>query len=179
MTVIRLESGRLILHSPINMTDETVNEIEKLGSVDYIVSPNNFHHLFVLNALKSFPKAELYVADGLEKKRPDLKNYKLLSHATNLWPGEIEVMRYEGVPKLSEYVFFHKKSKTLITTDIVFNMKTAKNWLTRIVLKIDGIYQKTSQGRLTNLLTKDKTKRLSSNQKILGLDFDKVIMAHG
>lgn len=179
MTAIRLSNGGLLLYSPIKMSEYLVKQVEQLGPVNFIIAPNKFHHLFVLDALEYFPKAELYIADGLEKKRPDFKNYKHLSETPDVWAEDIEVIKYEGVPKLGEYVFFHKKSKTLVTADVVLNMGTAKNWFTRNLLKIDGIYQKLSQGRLTDLMTKDKNKRSVSNQKIMDLEFEKVLMAHG
>jgi hypothetical protein len=146
MTAIRLSSGSIVLHSPIKMSDQLVEQIQQLGSVDFIVAPNRFHHLFVLDAVKQFPSSELYLADGLEKKRRDIKNYQYLSRPPAAWAEELQVFKYEGVPKLGEYVFYHYESRTLITTDIVFNMRTAKNWLTRSILRVDGIYQKSARG---------------------------------
>lgn len=179
MTAIRLVDGSVVLHSPIKMSKEDAENVRQLGPVRYIVAPNLFHHLYVLDALKLFPEAELYIADGLEKKRKDLKNYKYLSQCPKQWQQDIELVPYEGVPLLSEYLFFHKKSRTLITVDVVFNMESARNWFTRMILKVDGIYKKFSQGRLTELMTRDRAARSASMKKIMDLDFDKIIMAHG
>src|SRR5690349_13492287 len=43
MTVIRLSSGRLLLHSPVPITSGLRAEIAALGSVAHIVCPNRYH----------------------------------------------------------------------------------------------------------------------------------------
>lgn len=179
MTAMRLTDGSVVLHSPIKISAEVAEQIRQIGPVRYIAAPNLFHHLFILDALKLFPEAELYIADGLEKKRKDLKNYKHLSQAPTEWGEDIELTLYEGIPMVGEYVFLHKKSRTLITTDVVFNIECAKNWVSRMLFKLDGIYQQISQGRLLKLITKDRKARQASMEKIIELDFDKVLMAHG
>ena len=45
MTVIRLASGQLMLHSPCNITAAIAEEISALGPVAHIVAPGNFHHM--------------------------------------------------------------------------------------------------------------------------------------
>jgi hypothetical protein len=39
------------------------------------------------------------------------------------WKDELEFLVIEGLPALSEVVFFHKPSKTLLLTDLAFNHK--------------------------------------------------------
>ena len=46
MTVIKLKSGDLFVHSPISPTPQMLQEVVSLGEVKYIVSPNKIHHLF-------------------------------------------------------------------------------------------------------------------------------------
>ncbi|HEY7976923.1 MAG TPA: hypothetical protein VID67_01925, partial [Rhizomicrobium sp.] len=50
MTVIRLSSGDVMLHSPCEITAPLAQEISALGSVTHIVAPGNFHHMFVASA---------------------------------------------------------------------------------------------------------------------------------
>ena len=50
MSVIRLSSGGLILHSPCEITAPLAREIAALGNVAHIVAPGNFHHMFVASA---------------------------------------------------------------------------------------------------------------------------------
>ena len=44
MTVIRLQSGGLMLHSPSEIDASTKAEIEALGKVEFIVAPGSYHY---------------------------------------------------------------------------------------------------------------------------------------
>ena len=72
MTVLRVPGRRLFVHSPIPLTEELHTQVSGLGSVNWIVAPNRFHHLSAGEWRDAFPQAQLLVAQGLEKKRPDL-----------------------------------------------------------------------------------------------------------
>ena len=73
MTVVRLDDGSLLLHSPIPIDEGMKSEIDSLGHVGHIVAPNLFHHVHAQSAVALYPSAQLYVAQGLDKKRPDLR----------------------------------------------------------------------------------------------------------
>lgn len=45
MTIIRLSSGALWIHSP----EKLVDELAALGTVEYLVSPNKLHHPRILS----------------------------------------------------------------------------------------------------------------------------------
>ena len=79
MTVIRLASGELMLHSPCNITPRMIEEISALGPVAHIVAPGNFHHMYAATAQAAFPSAKTWVCPGIERRRPDLKYDGLLS----------------------------------------------------------------------------------------------------
>ena len=72
MTVVRLASGKLWLHSPVPFTPALQAELKALGEVGTIVAPNKMHHLFAGECAALYPEAQLYGAPGLRKKRPDL-----------------------------------------------------------------------------------------------------------
>ena len=75
MTVIRLNSGDLILHSLIFIDGSLNDELNNIGSVKYIVAPNKFHHIHVKNCVFTFPEAKVYGAPGLLSKRKDINFY--------------------------------------------------------------------------------------------------------
>lgn len=47
MTVLRLRSGDLLLHSPVPMTADRRAAVEKLGRVAHLYAPNTFHHTWI------------------------------------------------------------------------------------------------------------------------------------
>lgn len=59
MTVIRLKNGELVIISPIQTDDEIIHQINQVGQVTYIICPNLYHHLFVTDFQKIYPKAKL------------------------------------------------------------------------------------------------------------------------
>jgi hypothetical protein len=57
MTVLRLDSGELLLHSPCAPSDELVSTIATMGTVGHIVAPNWFHDLFLKQYRYLYPNA--------------------------------------------------------------------------------------------------------------------------
>jgi len=47
MAVIRLANGDLFLHSPIQLDSGSQGEIEALGAVRHLVSPNKIHYTYI------------------------------------------------------------------------------------------------------------------------------------
>ena len=57
MTIIRLKSGDLIVFSPIQVDKKTIEQINEIGKVAYIIIPNLYHHLFVAEFQAIYPEA--------------------------------------------------------------------------------------------------------------------------
>lgn len=81
MTVIQLANGDLWIHSPEKLNEELKEEIDKLGKVAHLISPNKLHHLFLPEWLAAYPYAKCYASPGLVQKRPDIKFTKELSNS--------------------------------------------------------------------------------------------------
>jgi hypothetical protein len=78
MTFLRLGDGALLLHSPISLSPGLRSELDLLGPVKHIVSPNKLHHLFLGSAMATYPNAKLHVPPGLAEKRPEFSSGALL-----------------------------------------------------------------------------------------------------
>ena len=72
ITCIRLADGGLFLHSPVKLDPILRNSLDALGEVRAIVGPNKLHHLFLAEYITTYPRARVYTAPNLSKKRPDL-----------------------------------------------------------------------------------------------------------
>ena len=57
MTVARLARGDLFLHSPIRFDDRLADELQRLGTIRHLVSPNQFHYAHIGDWAKAFPEA--------------------------------------------------------------------------------------------------------------------------
>lgn len=187
MTVISLIDGELIVISPIQVNDETIHQINKLGNVCYIVAPNLYHHLFADSFKAIYPNALLLAAPGLEFKRPDLIVDKFLPDADNIFKGEVDYLLFDGIRTfglsgaalLQEFVFFHRASKTLVLTDTAFHFDESFSPITQLVARLIGGYKKLTPSLLEKLATQETEKVKQSVQNILAWDFERVIMAHG
>ena len=69
MTVVRLDDGRLWIHSPIALTDEVEDFVRETGGeVCALIAPNKFHHLWVAEWRAHFPEARVFAESDLKRK---------------------------------------------------------------------------------------------------------------
>lgn len=180
MTVIRLRDGRLWLHSPVLLDAALRRELDALGPVSYAVAPNRVHHLYAGKLAESYPGVRLWVAPGLDRKRPDLAFEAVLGDvAPEGWRGEVEQVFFRGRPYENEVTFFHRASRTLILCDLAFNFGPRAALSTRLFMKLLRSYGHLGPSKLDPLLIRDRGAARESLQRILAWDFDRVIVAHG
>jgi hypothetical protein len=177
-TLVRMTSGENILISPIQFDQNQLLDLQK-NPPTLILAPNNFHHLHISSASKSFPTAKLAAAPDLQTKRADVAWDYILDEVS--WPhhDELQMIFIGGAPKWNECVFYHKATRTLITTDLFFNLKNLSNSFSNILFKIMGSFNKPAVSRLLKILTRDKAQLKKDVSRVLDLDFDRLVMAHG
>jgi len=181
MTVVQLKGGGLFLHSPVPLTPELQAGLAALGEVSAIACPNRYHHLHVKGYMETFPQAQVYAAPGLPKKRKDLRFHGVLGEkAPRLWEKDLEQTLIKGMPALSEVVFFHPASRTLISTDLCFNYPPAESfWMRLYRQKIQDYDGKFCMARLIKFTVRDRQALKSSCDRILKWDFDRITVTHG
>ena len=180
MTMVRLPGSELLLHSPVAATVELVREVKALGPVAYLVAPNRFHHLSVGEWLQACPEASVYVAPGLDKKRPDLKIAGVLTDEPEPgWAGTIDQVLVVGFPLANEVVFFHRPSTTLIATDLAFNVGSSSPPLTGLAFRLGRAYDRLSPTLLERLFVRDRPAFRRSLERVLEWPFERVVIAHG
>lgn len=177
-TLVPLKNNKFVLISPVKFDEDQRSELLK-ANPEAIVSPSCFHHLFIKAAHDYLPEAKLYGAPGLQRKRADIKWDGILTE--NLWPyqEELKAIFIEGAPKINEVVFYHCDSKTLIVTDLLFNLKNLKSIPEKLVYGLMGTFNNPAVSRLVKVLTKDRKALKKSLQQLIALDFDRLVMAHG
>ena len=180
MTVARLPNGDLFLHSPIRLDEDLRAELDALGPVAVIAAPNRFHHLFAGEALAAYPQAALYGAPGLETKRKDLAFAAVLGEEPEArWASVLCQHVLAGARKLSEVVFLHRPTRTLIVTDIVQSVGRGADSWSRALLRLNGLHEGPTVSRITRLAIGDRAALRGSVEHLLGWDFDRLILAHG
>lgn len=120
MVVIRLPGDALFIWSPVALSDDLRATVDALGEVRHIIAPNALHHLFIGEWQAAYPSARLHAAPGLRKRRKDIAfDGDLDDYPAPDWSGEIDQVVMRGNAITSEVVFFHRKSRTVIFTDLI------------------------------------------------------------
>jgi hypothetical protein len=180
MTVIRLDTGALFVHSPVPLDEAGHGALAALGSVAFIVAPNRYHHLFIRAWRERYPDALVCGAPGLREKRPTVRFDRVLGdHSEPEWFGELEQHWFAGMPALNEIVFFDGASRTLLLTDVCQHITARQprpvSWLARAL----GVHERLAMSRsLRLLMLRDREAAKSSRDRILAWDFERVIVAH-
>jgi hypothetical protein len=180
MTVVRLASGQLWVHSPVALDDTIRAGLDALGEVAYFVAPSTFHDLYWPPYFTAYPNARFFAAPGVREAHPDLPFTDVLSaDAPSSWSGELDQTLLEGMPKINEVAFLHPASQSLIVADMAFNYDRNVNLATCLMLKMTGCYGRFGVSRLFKLFIKDKKATRRSIDEILSWDFERIIVGHG
>jgi hypothetical protein len=186
-TVMRDGAGALVLHSPGPLDDAATAAIAALGSVGTILGPNLEHHLSLAAARARFAGARLYAPASLLRKRPDLPVAVQLpmdeAAANAALPPELRAILtafpVAGMPKLDEIAWLHRPSRTLVLTDLAFNIRAPKPWFTRTFMRCNGGFDRFGPTRILRALIKDRAATRQGIARLLEHDFGRVIVAHG
>jgi hypothetical protein len=134
------------------------------------------HHMFVPAARQRFPAAKLYAPAALAKKQPGLP---IDGPPDALAGNDLTAVTVGGMPKLQETLFVHRPSRTLIATDLVFNVRAPAPWFTRVFMHINGGFDRFGPTRFCRSMIKERAAVRAAVDQVLATDFDRVIVTHG
>lgn len=177
MTVVRLADGRLWLHSPVEFNAELKEEVDALGEVAYIVTPNRFHGLFVEEWRQAYPHATYYTVPHV-RVEPQPGAY-ILSEDKLPWSASLHSLPLAGMDKVGEWVFFHLASNTLILTDLCFNMPRRSAGWTGLFSRINGTHSGFGPSRLMKRVIDEPYRLGQSLREILQWPVQRIILSHG
>jgi hypothetical protein len=143
-TVIKLKSGGLFINNPVAPTEECLSMIRRIeslhGDVKYIaLSTLGVEHKGTTGVFaRNFPRAEVFIQPGQYTFPVKLPTFLFFAPGTKIreipadfrsapWNDDIEHIVLsplvpKGVGGFSETAFFHKKTKTLLVTDLVIQV---------------------------------------------------------
>ncbi len=179
MTVIRHPDTTLFVHSPVELGAAAISELGALGEVRDIVAPNLFHHRWFGEAARLYPRARCHAPSGLSSKNSALPEFTPLSEEQQPLAPALETYLLPGVPGIDEFVFYHPRSKSLLLTDLAFNMNGTKGFLTPLILSLAGTRHGLCCSRLFKTQISDKRAFAQALRGILTLNFEQVLPAHG
>ena len=182
MAVARLSDGSVWVWSPVALTDELINEVQAIGSVRYIVSPNKLHHLFLNEWADQWPDARLCAPPGLARKKPELRFDTELGDEPNpAWAADIDQVVFRGSFAMEEVVFFHRASSTLIVCDLIQRFPESKisGWK-GMLMRLDGLVgEQGSTPREWRASFLRRGPARTARKKVLGWNAERLLIAHG
>lgn len=181
MSVVKY-GNELIVHSAVRYSQALHEALDKIGKIAYLVAPNLMHHLHIAGWREVCSGVKVIAPRELTKINPAPDGWLApdqLSHWQACWGNELQIVPIDGMPRLQEYAFYHEASRTLILTDLVFNIHPPLNSWSTLFFKLYGAYDHFGPTRLIKMVIADKKAFRHSLEKILALDFDRVIVSHG
>ena len=186
MTVVRLSNDDLFLHSPIKFDEALASELQRIGAIRHLVSPNQFHYAHIGEWSKAFPDAITWASPRVRQRAR--ARHVDVTFARDLdfdppeeWRQDIDQTLFPG-GYFKEFVFFHRASKSLILTDAIINIELSKMsepW--RTATKLTGMCYPRGQiffgMRLPLLLQPRKAK--AAFAKIYSWQPERVLLSHG
>lgn len=186
MTVVRLSSGDLFLHSPTRFDPGLARELADLGRVRHLVSPNQFHYAHIGEWLHAFPDAVAWASPGVRRRSKARHMHirfdrDLGPEPPGEWRDDLDQALFPG-GYFKEFIFFHRASGSLILTDAIMNFELDKMdqpW--RTLTRISGMYHPRGQVffgmRLPLLLQRRKAAAVMA--KIRAWRPRRILLAHG
>jgi len=139
----------LFIHSPVALDGKLMEAINKLGNVKHVVSPNYEHVKYAKVWGETYENAYMWACPGMMEREPEVRwtgeipygarppEYPMTDTSKNseletvegMWNWneiqplhvDVEFNPFTSKPFFNEVVFYHKSSKTLLTTDTYWN----------------------------------------------------------
>ncbi|TMJ49838.1 MAG: DUF4336 domain-containing protein [Alphaproteobacteria bacterium] len=184
-TIVRLANARLFVHSPTPLVPGLQAEIAKIGRPQWIIGPNRLHYWWIPDWHTAYPDAEIYLASETKRRagrRLDFEGRSLDRPAGYPWDDEIATLPIRG-SYMTEVEFFHRRSRTLVLTDLIENFESQK--LTTPVMRfltwIGGVRDPDGSTPRDMRMTFSNSRPQLRNaiRKMIGWNPERVILAHG
>ncbi len=185
MTIVRLPTDELFIHSPTALTGELKGAVAALGQPRWIIGPNRIHYWWIPDWHAAFPGAKVYLAPRIREQaagRIDFPAADLDRDRGYPWDDAITTLAVAG-SYMTEVEFFHRPSRTLILTDLIENFERSKisspfwRWMTRLGGVQDPDGQMPRDMRLSFLAQRAQLK--AAVETMIGWAPERVVLAHG
>lgn len=188
MVIVRLQSGNLFLWSPTEPDGGLLSQVDALGPVKHLVSPNKIHYAHIGAWKRIYPEAMAWASPGVRERAAsqgvDVSAFdaELGDEAHPLWRDDLDQLIFRGSRFMEEVVFFHRETQTVILADLIENFEPEKvggiyRWLVRLAGAANPNGKAPVDLRLTFLGRKDEAR--ASFERMLAWGPEKVIVAHG
>ncbi|MBC8125953.1 MAG: hypothetical protein H8M99_02240 [Gloeobacteraceae cyanobacterium ES-bin-144] len=178
VTLVRLGSGKMLIHSTAPFTPGDVAAIRALGDPAWLLDGILRHDTFARAGRAAFPSIPYLAPEGFS----EVSGFATIPivPAPVEWDCELLALELQGAPAARDTALLHIPSRTLILTELVFNFGDHEPIWTELLLRVAvGREYHPGMSRPVKAGVRDKTAFKTSLATILGWDFDRVIVGHG
>lgn len=182
MVIVR-DAGKLTLINPVRMDEAGLAALEALGEVAHVLRLGPFHGMddpFYVDRYKptfwAFEGGTTYTTPAIEQP--------LTEGGTLPFPNA-RLFAFSHMKETEGAILLERAPNVLITCDAIQSYATPPhtphtNWLSRLVMPLIGFPKKTLIGPVwVKLLVTDKAGIEADFERLLALEFDQLIAAHG
>jgi hypothetical protein len=184
--IVRLHDHTLWVWSPVGLTRVLREQIDRLGEVAHLVSPNRLHHLHLREWSGAYPSASVWGPASTIRRHPELSFCAPLTDMSpSEWGGDIDQAWFLGSMIMDEVVFLHRPSATVIVADLIeaFGesfLRAHWRWWQRPLARIGGIVSENPGAPLDwRWSFVDLALAQGARAKALSWHCERVIIAHG
>jgi hypothetical protein len=186
MTVVKLATGELWLHSPIAYDAKLAEALSAMGPIRHLVSPNKIHYAHIKAWKDAIPDAVAWASPGVRERARSQGiqvrfDKNLGKEAPDAWRGDLLQTVIPG-SFLDEVVFLHKKSRTLILADTIQNFDLDKiKQPYRFLVWAAGAYDPRGQMPIDLRSTFWPKKRAvgAAVAEMIGWKPERIVLSHG
>jgi hypothetical protein len=179
-TVLRLDDGNLLLHTPAPPSAALVEQLRALGPVRWLVVPNCWHHLGTPAAAAHFPEAQVVgPASALDRNKALRLHMGIQDAQFGERVPELEALPLRGVPFWDETVLYHRPTQTLLGADIVCSAGAKDHWSWRCAARITGCWERVRVPPDARKKIVDKSAAAQSIHAMLERSAQRLIIGHG
>lgn len=178
VTIIRLRSGKLVIHSTAHFLPGDIEEIRALGEPGWLLDGVLRHDTFAKEGREAFPGIPYLAPEGFSKAA-GVATLPIVP-APPEWAGELSALEIQGAPEARDTALLHSPSRTLILTELLFNFDSHEPVWTEILLfAAVGADHHPGMSRPFRWGITDEAAFKESMATLLSWDFDRVIVGHG
>lgn len=178
VTLVRLRSGQLLIHSSAPFSPDDVATIHTLGDPAWLLDGVLRHDTFAHEARAAFPSIPYLAPEGFAAI-VGFPTQPILPTPPE-WEKELRALEIQGAPEARDTALLHLPTRTLILTELIFNFGDDQPLWTELLLRAAiGSQHHPGMSRPFKAGIKDKAAFQASIATILSWDFDRVIVGHG
>ncbi len=178
VTLIRLRSGKLVIHSTAPFTAADVAEIRAFGEPGWLMDGVLRHDTFAKEGRAAFPDLPYLAPPGFSEV-VGFPTEPIVPEPLE-WRGELVALEIQGNPDARDTALLHVPSRTLVLTELIFNFGHDEPLWTELLLRVAvGSEHSPGMARPFKSGVKDEIAFKNSIATILTWDFDRVIVGHG